>query len=81
MYPFPTPGWGRGAPQTPQNPPRIFFVCVLRPHEDVFAKKKIQLLKTSTPRPPPRPTPTLPPSPQNTHLNPGAIISAPTFAV
>ena len=61
------PGWGRGAPQTPQNPPppkkkicmrfrtpgtflkkkfsRDFFF--LRPQEDVFAKKKFQLLKTS----------------------------------
>ena len=34
-------------------------------------EKKFQLLKNSTPPPPP------PPSPQNTHLNPGAIISTP----
>ena len=41
-------------------PPQIFFVCVLRPQEDVFAGKKFQLLKTSTPPPPPpRPRPAL----------------------
>ena len=53
------PGWGRGAPQTPQNPPQehfkkkkicwefFIFYCVLRPQEHFLAKTFFQLLKTS----------------------------------
>ena len=61
-----------------RNPRNIFeknslFFCVLRSQEDVFARKKISVTKNF--HPPPTPTP--PPSPQNTRLNPGAIISTP----
>ena len=73
-----TPGWGRGAPQTPQNPPPLrnfFFFAAPPPNYYVFAKKKISVTKNFHPAPPPTPTP--PPSPQNTHLNPCAIISTP----
>ena len=67
-----------GCPKHPKicacvSEPQEHFFCILRPQEDVFAEKKFQLLKTSTPPP----TPTPPPSPQNTHLNPGAKISTP----
>ena len=63
---------------TKNTPPPNFFVFCLRFKTTgrCFCGKKIQLLKTSTPQ-----TPTPPPSPQNTHLNPGAIISTPTIAV
>ena len=64
-----TPGWGRGAPQTPPKsapPPK---------KKDVFANKKNSVTKNFHPRT------TAPPSPQNTHFNPGAIISTPTIPV
>ena len=41
VYHFPTP-------RDPQNPPPqifFFFVCVLRPQEDVFAEKKCSVTK------------------------------------
>ena len=49
------PGGGVGRPKHPKIPPppkkiiiicMRFFFCVLRPQEDVFAREKIQLLKT-----------------------------------
>ena len=55
--------------QPPKSPPIFYFVfvCVLRPQEDVFAETKISVTKKFHP----------PPTPQNTRLNPGAIISTP----
>ena len=55
-----TPGWGRGAPQTPQNPP---FFGVLRPQEDVFAKKKKFSVTKNFHHPRPTPHPHAPAQP------------------
>ena len=51
-----TPGWGRGAPQTPQNPPRklFFFACVSEPQEhfwkkNVLGKKKSEIFRAPLP--------------------------------
>ena len=57
----------------PPPPPPPIFVLHFKTPGRCFCEKKNSVTKNFHPPPPP----TLPPSPQNTHLNPGAIISTP----
>ena len=78
-----TPGWGVGPPK---HPPPPFFVCVSEPQEHFWKKKNCRekiffcVLKPQERFKTPW-TLMPPPSPQNTHLNPRAIINNPTIAV
>ena len=65
-------------PPPPAPPPHPPFFLRFKTPGTFLSGKKFQLIKTSTTcPPPPPPTPTPPPSPQNTHLNPCAIIHNP----
>ena len=70
------PGGGVGRPKHPKPPPQFFF-GVLRPHEHFLANFFFQLNNSTHPPPPPHPHLHAPPSHQNTHPNPRAIINSP----
>ena len=65
----------KNSPFSPPPPQIFLFFCVLRPQENFLAE--IFFSVKIPPPPPPLPTCKPPPSPQNTHPNPRAIINNP----